>query len=275
MEVGGAKLELVFEHGKFAAGDAALVEWVREAARAVSSYYGRFPVARARIQIYFNPGRRITNGTSFGEGIAHCRITVGQNATPADLRSDWELTHEMVHFSFPSVPEQHHWIEEGIATYVEPIARASVGNLNIEKVWSDWMRDMPQGLPEPGDQGLDNTHTWGRTYWGGAVFCLLADVGIRKHTNNAKGLRDALQAINRAGGSIEADWPLERALSIGDKATGGNILSDLYRQLALKPGATDLSALWQQLGVRKAETGVIFDDHAPLAAIRKAIVTSP
>jgi hypothetical protein len=50
-----------------------------------------------------------------------CRITVGQHVTQADLDDDWVLTHEMIHFGFPSVEERHHWIEEGIATYVEPI----------------------------------------------------------------------------------------------------------------------------------------------------------
>jgi hypothetical protein len=37
---------------------------------------------------------------------------------------------------------------------------------------------MPQGEPQRGDRGLDGTHTWGRTYWGGAMFCLLTDVEI-------------------------------------------------------------------------------------------------
>ena len=42
-----------------------------------------------------------------------------------------------------------------------------------------------------GGFGLDNTHTWGRTYWGGAMFCLLADVEIRRRTHNRRGLQDA------------------------------------------------------------------------------------
>jgi hypothetical protein len=37
---------------------------------------------------------------------------VGQHAALADLYNDWEFTHEMVHFSFPSVEDRHHWIEE-------------------------------------------------------------------------------------------------------------------------------------------------------------------
>lgn len=40
------------------------------------------------------------------------------------------MTHEMVHLAFPSVPDQHHWIEEGLATYVEPIARARASEIS-------------------------------------------------------------------------------------------------------------------------------------------------
>ena len=130
---------------------------------------------------------------------------------------------------------------------------------------------MPQGLPQAGDQGLDRTHTWGRTYWGGALFCLSADVEIRRRTGNAKGLQDALQAINHAGGTIEAEWPLERALRIGDKATRGRTLTELYRKMASHPFAVDLDKLWEQLGVGENGGRTILDDRAPLAGTRKAI----
>src|SRR5579863_8024587 len=177
----------------------------------------------------------------------------------------------MIHFGFPSVEGRHHWIEVGIATYVEPIARAQVGRLTAERVWHEMVDGMPQGLPAAGDQGLDNTHTWGRTYWGGALFCLLADVEIRKQTGNAKGLKDALRAVNRAGGTIESDWILERAFEIGDKAIGVATLRDLYGQMASRPRSVDLPHLWAQLGVRPNGRGVAFDDQAPWAEIRSAI----
>jgi hypothetical protein len=208
---------------------------------------------------------------SFGDGGARCRITVGQHVTLADLDDDWVLTHEMIHFGFPSVEERHHWIEEGIATYVEPIARAQAGRLPAERVWREMVDGMPQGLPAAGDQGLDNTHTWGRTYWGGAMFCLLADIEIRKQTGNAKGLQDALRAINRAGGTIEADWPLERVIEVGGKATHGKVLVELYSQMASKPVPVDLLDLWKQLGVVRGDHGVTFDNRAALASIRAGI----
>lgn len=270
VRIGGAEIEVVLR-GDFDAGAKALIDWVTLCARSVTAYFGKFPVSKASVQIF--QGRRggVSNGRSFGEGGARCRISVGKSTTAENLHRDWMLTHEMVHWGFPSVPDQHHWIEEGSATYIEPIARAKIGWLKPEEVWSDVARDMWQGLPESGDEGLDRTHTWGRTYWGGALFCLMADIEIRKRTHNAKGLEDAFRAINRAGGTIEVDWPLERAFQIGDKATGTKALMDLYGQMANKPSAPNLPDLWNQLGIRREGESVTFDKSAPLASIRAAI----
>lgn len=269
---GGAEIEVSFESESFDLPHTALFGWVSRAVRAVTAYYGRFPVPHARVRIFAGGGRGISRGTSYGDGGVWCRISVGRRTTAADLDRDWMLTHEMVHFAFPSVARRHHWIEEGTATYVEPIARVQTGNLTAARVWGDMLRDMHQGLPEEGDRGLDNTHTWGRTYWGGALFCLLADVAIRKNTANAKGLQDALRAINRAGGTIDTDWPLERAFKTGDQAADGRTLMQLYQKMRAQPVMVDLPDLWKQLGVGRKDGQVAFDDRAPLASVRKAIV---
>ena len=186
LDVGEASIEVSFDSDPFDLGQAALLDWVMQSARAATSYFGRFPVTHARVHLVLSRGGRISTGVSFRDGGARCRITVGQHVTLADLDDDWVLAHEMIHFGFPSVEERHHWIEEGIATYVEPIARAQVGRLTPERVWREMVDGMPQGLPATGDQGLDNTHTWGRTYWGSALFCLLADIEIRKQTGMPK-----------------------------------------------------------------------------------------
>src|ERR1700741_291500 len=141
------------------------------------------------------------------------------------------MTHEMIPLAFPSMAEQHHWIEEGLSTYVEPIARAKVGNLTPEKAWGDLADGIPQGLPQRGDRGLDFTPTWGRTYWGGALFCLLGDIEIRKRTGNQKGLRDALRAVLAAGGTVEAEGPLTKNLRIGDGGAGVPVVSDLNEKI--------------------------------------------
>lgn len=141
-------------------------------------------------------------------------------------------------------------------------------------MWRDLVEGLPNGLPGPDDKGLDRTPTWGRTYWGGALFCLLADVEIRRRTNNRHGLEDALRAIIVAGANIEVEWKLARALQVGDQATGVHVLTELYERMGTQPVATDLPALWSQLGVEARAGTVAFDDHAPLANVRRAIVAA-
>ena len=239
----------------------------------MTKYYGRFPVSHLTIRVRATAGDRIDSGKTFGtpEG-GVITVSVGRSTTAARFHSDWLMTHEMVHLAFPSVPDEHHWIEEGLATYVEPIARVQIENLNAHEVWRDLARDLPQGLPEAGDRGLDFTHTWGRTYWGGALFCLLADVEIRRRSENAKGLQDALRGILAAGGSISADWEMRRALRIGDAATGQQVLQEFYDQMRAAPHPVDLARLWQTLGIERRGADAVLQDDAPLAAVRKAIL---
>jgi hypothetical protein len=248
--VGAADIQVDVEPESFDLSERVILDWVERCANAVASWLGAFPVRRATVRIVQAIQERgVARGTSWGDRGAECRISVGSHASASDLDKDWVLTHELFHFAFPSVPERHHWIEEGISTYAEPIARFAAGLLTRAELWSDMIRDMPKGLPRAGDLGLDQTHTWGRTYWGGALFCLLADVGIRQATRNGKGLRDALSGINRAGGNITAEWPLARALDTADRVTGTTVMSDLYQQIGSSPAPVDLPRLWKQLGV--------------------------
>ena len=274
LEVPGGALEVKFATGELNLPHAAVLDWISKSAQAVAGYYGRFPVREAQITIVPVSGSGVQSGKSFGFPRARVRISLGRFATAADLDKDWMLVHELVHLAFPSVEDSHHWIEEGIATYVEPVARAKAGQLSAEKVWGDLVRGLPYGLPQSGDRGLDFTPTWGRTYWGGALFCLLADIEIRERTQNSRGLQDALRAIVAAGGSIEESWDLRRAFKIGDAATGVPVLTELYERMRSTPVDTELSDLWRNLGVEMQGRSVIFDDQAPLANVRRAITTS-
>jgi hypothetical protein len=228
-------------------------------------------VAHVEIRVSLYDGHGAKSGQTSGSDGAVITVSVGRFSTSNDLAREWVMTHEMVHLAFAGVARKHHWIEEGLATYVEPIARARDGELSAEKVWGDMVRGMPQGLPQPGDRGLDVTHTWANTYWGGARFCLLADIEIRKRTGNKQGLEDALRAILKQGGTIEADWPLSHALEIGDRATGVPVLRELYDKMSATPASVDLDKLWKDLGIASSKGRIIFDDTAPLASIRKAI----
>ena len=275
LKIGSATLQVDFAAGPLDLSQDAILAHIQMAAKAVAAYYGHFPVNRDRILIVPWPDRDgVGGGTTWGDMAgfpAMTRIHIGQHATQADLNDDWMMTHELVHTAFPNLPDDQHWMEEGLAVYVEPLARVMTGELTAQKVWHDMMRDMHQGEPQPGDQGLDHTHTWGRTYWGGAIFCLAADVAIRQQTHNRKGLRDALRAIVEHGGTIDHNWHLPRALAIGDAATGTHVLTEQYAKWKDAPVNVDLPSLWAELGVRVDGNQIELVSNAPLASVRQAI----
>jgi hypothetical protein len=270
--VGNSRVDVRVGQGSLQVSNQDLMQWVHWAADSVATYFGRYPVPNVHLLIIPAAGRGVRGGKTFGETDGgSIRIHVGSEVKMADLVDDWMLTHEMVHLAFPSVADNHHWVEEGMATYVEPIARVRAGHLEVNEMWFELVRDLQQGLPKSGDNGLDNTHTWARTYWGGALFCFLADVEIRKQTNNHKGLEDALRGILNAGGDIRHDWELSEALRIGDEATGVSILLPLYNKMKEQPYGVDLPAMWKDLGVERTGDTVRFVDSAPLAKVRDGI----
>jgi hypothetical protein len=257
--------------GTFDGGDERIVAWVTAAARSVQGYYGTFPVKHLLVVITPSRGDGVGFGTTMGGGGAAISVAVGRAATPDDLKDDWVLVHEMVHTALPDLLGPHHWLEEGLATYVEPLARARAKIVTPEALWRDWIRQMHQGMPEEGDRGLDQTPTWGRTYWGGALFCLFADVAIRERTHNQRSLRDALIGVLRDGGNIATAWDIERVTRVGDAATGVPVLAETYAAMGKSGAAPDLAGLWRRLGVRLDGDRVVLDDAAPLADVRRAM----
>lgn len=274
LEIGGSTIHVAFAPGEMTLSKEKLLDWIRMSARAVTTYYGRFPVGSLRLLLVPVEGARIRGGTTWGYRGAAIRIPLGRDSSEDVLRRDWVMVHEMAHTALPDMPDRYAWLSEGLAVYIEPIARVQAGDLSAREIWQAMMRDMPKGLPQAGDEGLDNTPTWGRKYWGGALFCLLADIEIRKRTDNRLGLQDAMRGVLAAGGNHEKDWPIERILGTADKAVGVAVLGRLHGEMGPKPVTPDLAALWRDLGLKRIGEDIEFDDTAPLAAIRNAI-TAP
>ena len=253
---------------------AAVAAWTERSAEVVRTYYGIRPIERTLLMIRPSRGVKVGFGATMGMSGSAIDISVGSDIGDAGLKDDWVLVHEMIHTALPDLDREHHWLEEGLATYVEPIARARFGLVTPERTWRDWIGGMPQGEPEDGDQGLDNTHTWGRTYWGGALFCLAADVAIREQTKNQRSIDDALRAVLDEGGNIAVHWPIKKLLATLDRGTGTNVISDLYARMATKAEKVDLPALWKRLGVAVNGDRIVYDDRAPLAFVRLAMLSS-
>ena len=270
----GGRIKVVFADGAPGIDRARVLAWIERGANAVSSYFGRWPVAEYGLLVLAQPGDRVGHATTFGYAGSATRIAVGTGTTDAAFADDWVLVHEMFHAALPNLPRRALWLQEGSATWLEPVARASAGQLPITDVWRQAVTGMATGEPDARDGGMDGTTDHGRLYWGGATFWLRAEIAVLKRSGGRRMLRDAMRAINGESGGNAVEWTPERWMAVGDRATGTDALASLYGAFASRPIHTDLPALFASLGVHGTADGIAFDDDAPLAAIRRRITTA-
>ena len=272
LDVTGARLELQFDPAFDAAARAELRRWVDRSASTVADYFGGFPLDKVELLMQASSANGVQGGTAFAKPQPYLRLRVNPRASAEQLRQDWVLVHEMTHLALPQLARQHAWLHEGVATYVEGVARCRSGLIRPNELWAGLVAGMPKGQPEPDDRGLDHTPTWGRTYWGGAMFCLLADVQMRQRSNGQVGLQQALRGVLAQGGNYAQAWPLAKLLAVADRAVGQTSLTELHALMGACPAPVALSELWQDLGVVDLpEAGVSLRDDAPLARWRLAI----
>jgi molybdopterin synthase catalytic subunit len=120
LNVGELILRSTFNLGNSALRTEDVLAWVRRATGAVTTYHGRFPVRRARVSVSQNDENdRSIHGTTRGDvdgfqGLSRMRL--GRDVSRTDLEADWTMTHELVHLAIASLADEHHWLEEGLAT---------------------------------------------------------------------------------------------------------------------------------------------------------------
>jgi hypothetical protein len=271
-----ATLELAVLDAPLEVPRAPLVEWVEDSARAVANFWGGFPVERALLVLVPVRGR---DGVLFGkvlpESAPGIALLVGQHTPASKLYDDWVLVHELFHLGFPSFNGEGKWLDEGLATYYEPLIRARHGWKSELAVWTEFARAMPQAVRAGRVGPLEKSRTFREIYWGGAIVAMLADIEARKRTRGALGLEHGLRGVLEAGGDASQVWSLERVVSLIDSRYDSALLAPLARSHAHHPAAVDLDALWSELGVVIAADGITLRDDAPLATIRKRVVYGP
>ncbi len=272
VEAAGAKIEIVLvSDTKLALTDDEVAAWVKEDAECVAQIYGHFPVARATVFIVpIDGASEVVFGKVLSLGGSSIMALTGTRFTKDETHHDWVLVHEMTHLGFPTIGNVR-WLTEGLATYYEPLLRTRKGWRTPESVWDALAHSMKRGIPREGSElALDKRDGVDDAYWGGAVFMLLADVGIRRATGNKKSFDDVLRLIVSEGGDATVVWTLPEVVAAAKKATGTDVVSDLVERLAVKGERVDLDTLWRDLGVvRSPHPGL--DDTAKDAAIRRAI----
>ncbi len=271
-----ARIELVTVPGALAATPALRSRWVRDTAGAISEFWRGFPVERALVVLIPTPGRReIDHGKVVAAGGAGVAIYIGALAEEPQLYGDWILVHELFHLGFPSFSGEGKWLDEGLATYFEPIIRARAGWRSREAVWGEFAAGMGQGLVAVEATGVEKTSSFRGIYWGGALLALLADVETRRQSGGKLGLEDGLRAVLARGGNASQLWKLDRTIAVIDERLGGRTLRSLADAHSFGGRPVDLPQLWRDLGVHARGDELRFDETARLAPIRHAILSPP
>jgi predicted metalloprotease with PDZ domain len=272
-EVPGAALDVALLGPPLAMGDDAVVGWVRGAAGCVARLYGRFPVDATVFVLPVHGADGLVFGRVLSLAGGSVALLFGSETHASSAHQDWVAVHELFHLGTPSFVGEGHWLEEGLATYYEPVLRRRASWLRDEDLWTHFAREMPRGLRAAGSPpALEDRDDIDSTYWGGALFALVADVRIREATRGARSLDDVLRAALARLGDATHETTVAEFLRLGDEVTGTRVLEDLHARVAVAGEPVDLDALWRSLGVvRRADKGLDLVDGAPLAAIRRSI----
>jgi predicted metalloprotease with PDZ domain len=269
-----AVIRLAILDGISDTGRAEIADWVKRTAEAEANYWHGFTAPQLMLGLVPTATRR---GVGFGRteasGGATVMIEIGADVDQRRLFNDWVLVHELIHTAMPYIRGRATWFMEGAATYVEPIIRARAGWKTEEVVWKEWMDNMPQGMGAYA-KGLSNAS--GReNYWSGALFMLMADLGIRRDTNGEKGLEDCLGGTMWSGYESSRNVRLQDYVAACDRVTGTKVVSGLLDKYYATGQPFDLAGFWRDLGVSEVGGHVVLDDAAPMARWRKMIVMGP
>jgi hypothetical protein len=276
LALGTARLDVSQLDGELAPSFDELSTWITKSAQAVSDFYGTFPVPRAGVTVLPIPNRdSVLFGKVLPESAPGIVVLMGQHATQKTLYSDWILVHELFHLGFPSFFDEGKWLDEGLATYYEPIIRVRAGLYTEQELWQEVAEAMPQGVPAFTELGLEHADDFRGIYWGGALASLIADVEARKR-DPKRGLEVGLRALREAGGNACEVWSLSDAITTIDRALGAPTLAPIAAAHAQQGAPFDFEGLLRDLGVvRIAYDRIRLSDQAPLSAVRRAITAKP
>jgi len=277
LSIAGANVRLVLLDGPLDLTTDELARWVANAAQGVAAFFQRPPASRTLVVLGPLSGR---HGIPFGKMLPATApgviVLLGEHTGPRELTDDWVLVHELFHAGTPSFVGEGKWYDEGLATYFEPLIRARLGWRSEADVWREFLTNMPRGLDAMTRRGLEHPERYPDMYWGGGLFCLLADVRARKLSRGVVGLEDGLRAVLAAGGAASELWSLAHVTEVTDRALGAPILAELEASHSNAGFPVDLDELFASLGVSLDRKGELhFDNATPLVRLRHALVYGP
>jgi len=181
------------------------------------------------------------------------------------------LTHEMIHLAFPSMADEHHWIEEGLSVYVEPIGAfvPAIGRRSKCGATSSAIcrRDFRERTTREW-----TTHTLGEEHTGAvrSLFCCEWKFGSKRKTKKDWKMRCAGFSTQAATLMKIGNW--RRRLKTATEQWDW-MCWEIVRGVERQAGASGSRRDVEKVGCRGQRRKVASKDDAPLSAVRHAIET--
>jgi hypothetical protein len=279
IRVPGAVLRLAVLDATPPADVNAVQTWVEDAARAVAGLYGRFPVEHAQVLVI--PQGEGEGPVPYGHvmrgGAGAVRFFINQRRPLQEFLADWTATHEFSHLTLPLVSRGGAWLSEGIASYYQEVLRARSGRISALAAWQELHEGFERGRQASNDATLLEASAniyrdsaYARVYWSGAAIALLADLELRKLSDNRQSLDSALEKLSNCCQPWDRAWSARELMARLDDLTGTTVFTELYREHVVSNGFPDMTDAYAELGL-DARDGKIRLQPARYGRLRDAI----
>lgn len=280
LDVPGSRLRLAVLGG---ADPDAMATWLAEAARAVATVHGRFPVPQAQLLVVpiGSRGEPVPWAQVRRGGGPGAHFFVDPTRPLAEFRADWTATHELSHFLLPFVARRDAWFSEGVASWFQNVARARAGMLPEEEAWQRLHDGFQRGMAATDGASTLRAVTAAqargrggavmRIYWSGAALWMLADLEWRRQgTDSERALAGLADCCLQGGRTWSARELAERL----DALAGAPALVPLVERWLDSNRFPDLAAAYDELGL-VADGGSLRLDARPAAqSLRRAIMSA-
>ncbi|UCE90466.1 MAG: hypothetical protein JSW10_06560 [Pseudomonadota bacterium] len=281
----GGSAQIAILDGKPPARKAETLEWVRKGADALVMAHGRFPVPAAQVLVI--PGGRGGEPVPWGQvmrgGGDAVHLYIDQTRPLTEFFADWTLVHELSHLLHPRIASDGAWLSEGLASYYQNVLRARAGLLDPADAWDRLHAGFQRGIRgTPVDRTLAEVtenmmrdRSFMRVYWSGAAIALLADTGLRYRSDGTQSLDSVLGKLARCCLPTTRLWGTRELMMQLDTLSDTDVFTTLYARYAHSNHFPDLGEAYRLLGIEAHGRRLHFDNRAPLAATRRAIMAPP
>lgn len=286
LELDGGRIRYALLQGEPEADADFLRHWISSGARALESAYGRLPVAD--LQLLVVPIGQGDEPVPWGEvqrgGGDAVHLFIDQRVAEEAFRDDWVMVHELSHLLHPVIVSDDRWLSEGIASYYQNVLRARAGLKSAADAWNKLHAGFERGVrgARPGrnlaeiSETMMRDRSFMRVYWSGAAIALLADVELRRRSDDTQSLDTALSAFRDCCLHADRVWTARAFMGKLDQLTATTVFMDLYREHVDSDEFPDLSEVYAELGLqRMSTTRLRLDPDASGAAICESIMAAP